>query len=64
VQKSTSESGVFLGKNAAVLAKSRGQREPHRHTIELAPRQWRGGHDSAVAETRCENWIYALAAAT
>ena len=43
VQKSTSESGVFLGKNAAVLAKSRGQREPHRHTIELraASMAWR-----------------------
>ncbi len=33
----------------------------HRHAIEQAARRWRGGHDSAVAETRLYNLIYALA---
>ena len=48
-----------LGENAAVLAESSGER-PHRHAVELASRRWRGGHGSAVAETRRDNLIYAL----
>jgi hypothetical protein len=44
----------FLGENAAVPAESSGKR-PHRHTVELASRRWRGGHDSAGAETRRDN---------
>ena len=41
-----------------MLAESIGER-PHRHAIELASRRWRGGHNSAVAETRLDNLIYA-----
>ena len=48
-----------LGENAAVLAESSGER-PHRHAVELASRRWRGGHDSAGAETRRDNLIEAL----
>ena len=36
---------------------------PQRHDIELASHRWRGGHASAVAETR-RNMIYALVEAT
>ena len=57
VHKSTSESGAR--ENAAVLAGTRGNR-PQCHAIELASRRWRGGHGSAVAETRRDNLIYAL----
>jgi hypothetical protein len=49
----------FLGDDAALLAGTSGNR-PQRHAIELASRRWRGGHDSAVAETRRDNLIYAL----
>ena len=49
----------FLGENAAVPAESSGER-PHRHAVELASRRWRGGHDSAGAETRRDNLIEAL----
>ena len=38
----------------------RAVRNRHRHAVELASRRWRGGHDSAVAETRREKLIYAL----
>ena len=48
--------------NAAVLAESIGER-PHRHAVVLTSRRWRGGHDSAVAETRRDNLIYAQLAA-
>ena len=41
-----------------MLAESIGER-PHRHAIGLASRRWRGGHNSAVAETRLDNLIYA-----
>ena len=30
------------------------------HAIELASRRWRGGYDSAAAETRCDDLIIAL----
>ena len=52
-------SNPFLGENAAVPAESSGER-PHRHAVELASRRWRGGHDSAGAETRRDNLIEAL----
>ena len=45
-----------LGERAAVLAESVGER-PHRHAVVLTSRRWRGGHDSAVAETRRDNLI-------
>jgi hypothetical protein len=32
--------------------------------FELASHRWRGGHDSAVAETRRDNLMYALVEAT
>ena len=35
--------------------------QPSGHAIEQASRRWRGGHDSAVAETRRDNLIHALA---
>ena len=38
------------------LAESIGER-PHRHAVVLTSRRWRGGHDSAVAETRRNNLI-------
>ncbi len=41
-----------------MLAESIGERQ-HRHAIELASCRWRGGHNSAVAETRLDNLIYA-----
>ena len=47
-----------LGERAAVLAESVGER-PHRHAVVLTSRRWRGGRDSAVAETRRDNLIYA-----
>ena len=55
----------FLGENAAVLAKSRGQRTA-RHAVEQASRRWRAGHDAAAggeqprAETRRDDLIQAL----
>ncbi len=36
-------------------------RDLHRHAIEQASRRWRGGHDSAVAETSRDNFIFAQA---
>ena len=48
-----------LGERAAVLAESVGER-PHRHAVVLTSRRWRGGRDSAVAETRRDNLIYAM----
>ena len=36
-------------------------RDLHRHAIEQALRRWRGGHDSAVAETSRDNFIFAQA---
>jgi hypothetical protein len=63
--KAISESGAQLftksplGENAAVLAESSGER-PHRHAVVLASRRWRGGHDSARAETCRDNLNQAL----
>ena len=59
MRESTSESGAFLGGNAAVPAESIDER-PHRHAVALMSRRWRGGHDLAVAETGRDNLIYAL----
>ena len=39
-----------------MLAESIGE-IPHRHAVVLTSRRWRGGHDSAVAETRRDNLI-------
>ena len=39
-----------------MLAESIGER-PHRHAVVLTSRRWRGGHDSAVTETRRDNLI-------
>ena len=36
-------------------------RDLHRHAVEQASRRWRGGRDSAVAETSRDNFIFAQA---
>ena len=65
VWKSNSESGAqfftksFLGDDTAVLAESSGEgTTPPRRRAGV--RRWRGGHDSAVKETRRDNFIHAL----